>query len=102
MTETYQRMQDLYRAGRDSIWPYVLNNLVKPLWLSRDNQLADVLVGNPPWIAYRHLSAELQRRLKEASQRMNLWVGGVLSTQQDMCALFTARAAQRYLNYHCQ
>ena len=97
MTETYQRMQDLYRAGRDSIWPYVLNNLVKPLWLSRDNQLADVLVGNPPWIAYRHLSAELQRRLKEASQRMNLWVGGVLSTQQDMCALFTARAAQRYL-----
>jgi hypothetical protein len=97
MAETFTRMQALYRAGRDSIWPYVLNNLVKPLWLSRDNQRADVLLGNPPWIAYRHLSAEMQGRLREASQRLNLWVGGVLTTQQDMCALFTARAAQRYL-----
>ena len=97
MAETFGRMQALYRAGRDSIWPYVLNNLVKPLWLSRDAQRADVLIGNPPWIAYRHLSATMQARLRDASQRMNLWVGGVLTTQQDMCALFTARAAQRYL-----
>ncbi|MFZ4410084.1 MAG: Eco57I restriction-modification methylase domain-containing protein, partial [Paracraurococcus sp.] len=97
MGETFERMQALYDEGRDTIWPYVLNNLVKPLWLSRPGQLADVVIGNPPWIAFRHLSAAMQRRLREASQRMNLWVGGVLTTQQDMCALFTARAAHRYL-----
>ena len=56
-----------------------------------------MLLGNPPWIAYRHLSAEMKPRLREACQRMNLWVGGVLATQQDMAALFRARGAERYL-----
>jgi SAM-dependent methyltransferase len=97
MAATYARILALHRAGQDGIWPFVLRNLVRPLWLSRPDQQADVLLGNPPWVAYRHLSAPMQRRLREASQRMNLWVGGVLSTQQDLCALFTARAAQRYL-----
>ncbi|WP_206934262.1 N-6 DNA methylase [Roseococcus thiosulfatophilus] len=97
MAATYARILALHAAGRDGIWPFVLRNLVRPLWLSRPDQQADVLLGNPPWVAFRHLSAPLQRRMKEASQRMNLWVGGVLATQQDLCALFTARAAQRYL-----
>jgi len=97
MAATYTRILALHAAGRDGIWPFVLRNLVRPLWLSRPDQQADVLLGNPPWVAFRHLSAPLQRRMKEASQRLNLWVGGVLATQQDLCALFTARAAQRYL-----
>ena len=97
MGETFELMQKLYEEGRDTIWPYVLRNLVRPLWLSRPKELADVVIGNPPWIAYRHLSLSLQTRLREASQRMQLWKGGKLATQQDMCALFTARAAQRYL-----
>ena len=58
---------------------------------------ADVLFGNPPWIAYRHLSAEMKPRLRAACRQMNLWVGGVLATQQDMSALFWARGAERYL-----
>jgi SAM-dependent methyltransferase len=97
MADTFRRLQALFRDGRDGIWPYVFRNLVRPLWLSRPEQQADVLLGNPPWVAYRHLSAEMQARLKEASQRMNLWVGGVLSTQQDLCALFLARAVRLYL-----
>jgi len=97
MNETFANMQKLYQEGRDTIWPYVLRNVVRPLWLARPKQLADVVIGNPPWIAYRHLSPSLQTRLREASQRMRLWKGGKLATQQDMCALFTARAAQRYL-----
>ena len=97
MGETFANMQKLYQEGRDTIWPYVLRNVVRPLWLARPKQLADVVIGNPPWIAYRHLSPSLQTRLREASQRMRLWKGGKLATQQDMCALFTARAAQRYL-----
>jgi hypothetical protein len=97
MGETFANMQKLFQEGRDTIWPYVLRNVVRPLWLARPKQLADVVIGNPPWIAYRHLSPSLQTRLREASQRMRLWKGGKLATQQDMCALFTARAAQRYL-----
>ena len=97
MTAIFERLLGLYRAGRDHIWPYVLRNLASPLWLSRADQLADVLVGNPPWVAYRHLSVEMKTNLREACQAMNLWVGGVLATQQDICALFWARGAARYL-----
>lgn len=97
MVGTFARLRELYDAGKNGIWPFVLRNLMRPLWLSRPDQRADVLTGNPPWIAYRHLSAEMKPRLRAASQQMNLWVGGVLATQQDMSALFWARGAERYL-----
>jgi hypothetical protein len=54
---------------------------MRPLMLARDDQRADVLLGNPPWVAYRHLSREMQGRVKAASTAMNLWSGGVLATQ---------------------
>jgi len=97
MAGTFGRLRELYEAGRNGIWPFILRNLMRPLWLSRPEQQADLVLGNPPWIAYRHLSAEMKPRLREACQRMNLWVGGMLATQQDMSALFWARGAERYL-----
>lgn len=97
MAATFERLLGLYRAGRNHIWPYVLRNIVRPLWLSRPDQRADVVLGNPPWVAYRHLSAEMKNNLRDACMAMNLWIGGVLSTQQDLSALFWARAAQWYL-----
>lgn len=97
MKGTFARLRELYDAGKNGIWPFVLRNLMRPLWLSRIDQRADMLIGNPPWVAYRHLSAEMKSRLRNASQQMNLWVGGVLATQQDMSALFWARGAERYL-----
>ena len=97
MADTYERLRELYDTGRNGIWPFVLRNLMRPLWLSRPEQQADVLLGNPPWIAYRHLSAEMKPRFRSACRQMNLWVGGVLATQQDMSALFWARGAERYL-----
>jgi hypothetical protein len=97
MADTYERLRDLCRTGRNGIWPFVLRNPMRPLWLSRPDQHADVLVGNPPWVAYRHLSAEIRPRLRAACQQMHLWAGGVLATQQDLSALFWARGAERYL-----
>lgn len=97
LSRTYARLVRLKEAGRNHIWPFILGNLMRPLWLSRDDQRADVLIGNPPWVAYRHLSGELQPRLREACQALDIWVGGRLATQQDLSALFWARCAQRYL-----
>ena len=94
---TYTRLLALKQDGRNGIWPFVLRNLVRPIWLSRPGQRADVVIGNPPWVAYRHLSAEMKPRLRDACQAMNLWIGGILATQQDLAALFWARAAERYL-----
>ena len=97
LAETFGHLQTLYRAGRNGIWTFVFRNLARPVWLSRPEQLADVVVGNPPWIVYRHLSAGMKDRLREALRGYELWVGGSLATQQDMWALFWARAAERYL-----
>ncbi len=97
LAETYAQLRALYRAGRNGIWIFVLRNLARPVWLSREEQRADVLVGNPPWIVYRHLSADMKERLRDALRSYDLWVGGSFATQQDMCALFWARGAERYL-----
>lgn len=94
---TFAQLQQLYRAGRNHIWTFILRNLLRPVWLSHPDHRADVLIGNPPWIVYRHLSAQMKDRLREALRSYNLWVGGSLATHQDMFALFWARGAERYL-----
>jgi hypothetical protein len=38
LAETFVRLQELYRAGRNSIWTFVFRNLVRPVWLSRQEQ----------------------------------------------------------------
>lgn len=97
LAQTFARLQALRLQGRNGIWPFILRNLIRPVWLSRPDQQADLLIGNPPWVAYRHLSAEMKIRLRDACQAMNLWIGGVLATQQDLSALFWARGIERYL-----
>jgi SAM-dependent methyltransferase len=97
MASTFARLQTLMKAGRNGIWTFVFRNLVRPVWLSRAEQRADVLIGNPPWIVYRHLSPGMKDRLRTALLEYELWVGGNLATQQDICALFWARGAERYL-----
>jgi len=97
MAQVFAQVQDLYAQGRNGIWGFVLRNLLRPLWLSRPDQRADVVIGNPPWVAFRHLSPALQARVRAASQARNLWAGGKLATQQDLSALFFARAVELYL-----
>jgi hypothetical protein len=46
MTGTFVRLRELYDSGRNGIWPFILRNLMRPLWLSRPDQQADVLVAN--------------------------------------------------------
>jgi hypothetical protein len=45
----------LHDEGRDHIWGYYIRNLARPMWLSRDKNRVDILIGNPPWLAYRAL-----------------------------------------------
>ncbi len=94
---TFAQLKQLFLDGRNHIWTFVLRNLLRPVWLSHPDHRADVLIGNPPWIVYRHLSADMKERLREALQSYGLWVGGSLATHQDMFALFWARGAERYL-----
>lgn len=95
--KTYVTFDKLRREGRDSVWAYVARNLSRPLAFSAGGGWASILIGNPPWVAYRHMSTDLQKRFKELAKGENVYVGGKLATQSDLCALFTVRAAALYL-----
>ncbi|MEN0040988.1 MAG: N-6 DNA methylase [Pseudomonadota bacterium] len=95
--QTYLKFHKLRVEGRDTIWAYVARNLSRPLFLSARNGWASVLIGNPPWVAFRHMSDVLQRRFKELARDERVYVGGKLATQNDLFALFTVRAAALYL-----
>jgi N-6 DNA Methylase len=97
LTETYTRLVKLQEEGRNHIWGYVVRNLSRPVWLSNDQQKADVIVGNPPWVRYSVMGENLKTRFKEECQATGLWVGGKVATSQDMCAYFFARVTQLYL-----
>ena len=97
LSKTYLTYDELRRAGRDSIWGYVARNLTRPFTFSAGVHWASVLIGNPPWLAFRHMNDGLQRRFRELARGERLWVGGKLATQADLCALFTVRAAGLYL-----
>lgn len=94
---TYERLRELKRAGRNHIWGFVARNLVRPAWLSRDAERADVVIGNPPWLAYRYMSSAMQAEFSKACRARGLWAGGKVATHQDLSAYFFARCAELYL-----
>jgi hypothetical protein len=95
--KTYVTFDRLRRDKRDTIWAYVARNLSRPLAYSAAGGWANVVVGNPPWLAFRHMSADLQKRFRELAKDERVYVGGRFATQNDLCALFSARAAHLYL-----
>jgi SAM-dependent methyltransferase len=97
LRETFHAMCRLHEEGRNHIWSYYLRNLARPLWLALPENRVDVLVGNPPWLSYRHMPADMQVLFKELSKSRGLWHGGGVATHQDLSGLFTSRAIQQYL-----
>lgn len=95
--DTFATMCRLHGEGRDHIWGYYVRNMARPMWLAREANRVDLLIGNPPWLAYRNMSEEMQVTFKEMSERRNLWAGKELATHQDLSALFVVRASELYL-----
>jgi hypothetical protein len=94
--KTYLVYDELRKIGRDSIWSYVARNLSRPLAFSARGGRVNVLIGNPPWVALRHMSDPLQTRFKELAKVEDVYVGGRFATQNDLCALFAIRTAALY------
>lgn len=97
ITESFQSLCRLYDEGRNHIWSYYIRNLVRPVWLSRHENRVDVLVGNPPWLSYRHMPADMQQVFQKMSSARGLWHGRAVATHQDLSALFVARTVEQYL-----
>jgi hypothetical protein len=87
----------MIEAGRDTIWAFVLKNIYKPLFLQEH---FDLVVGNPPWLSYRHIErSDYQRFLKDqAVSEYGLLEGrGELVTHLELATLFLVRTADLYL-----
>ena len=97
LRDTYKVMRRLQNEGRNHIWGYVARNLARPVWLSSEAQKADVVIGNPPWVSFRYMSREFQKRFREECRAARLWVGGKVATQQDLSGYFYMRAALLYM-----
>ena len=97
LRDTYEVMRRLQNEGRNHIWGYIARNLARPVWLSSEAQKADVVIGNPPWVSYRYMSREYQKRFREECRAARLWVGGKVATQQDLSSYFYMRAALLYM-----
>jgi hypothetical protein len=93
----FAKLCRLHDAGRNHLWSYYIRNLARPLSFTRPEGRADVLVGNPPWLAYRHMPDKLQRTYRALAEQRGLWAGGKVATHQDLSDLFVARSVEQYL-----
>lgn len=94
---TYRTMCELHDTGRDHIWGYYVRNLARPIWLARAQNRVDVLIGNPPWLSYRFMPAEMKANFRAMSEARGFWAGAAVATHQDLSALYVARAVEQYL-----
>ncbi|NQW20546.1 MAG: N-6 DNA methylase, partial [Chloroflexi bacterium] len=99
LVETYSTLCMLVEQGRDHIWGFVARNLVRPVWLAQPSMKVDVLLGNPPWLAYRHMNTTTQVRFKDECVGRNIWAGGNVASHQDLSAYFFVRAVELYLHH---
>jgi hypothetical protein len=97
LVETYSALRLLQTEGRNHIWGYVARNLSRPIWLASDKQKADVVIGNPPWLAYARMSKKIKERFKEEMKATGLWGGLTSVSGFDLSAYFFARSVYLYM-----
>ena len=97
LNETYETMCRLQTEGRNHIWGYVARNLARPVWLSSEGQKAHVVIGNPPWVAYRYMRGEFQDRYRAEASAIQVWWAGRGTSGNDLSAYFFFRSAQLYM-----
>ncbi|MBX9581467.1 MAG: N-6 DNA methylase [Gemmataceae bacterium] len=94
---TFRTLCELHDQGRDHVWSYYVRNLARPWWLALPPNRVDVIVGNPPWLAYRFMTPKMQAAFRRLSDGRGLWHGAKVATHQDLSGLFLVLAAERFL-----
>jgi hypothetical protein len=71
LIENIKTLFKLISENRDSIWPYVLRNMFKPISIT--SKKVDVILGNPPWISLGYMKNLIyQDYVKERSRKYGL------------------------------
>ena len=97
LKEAHDAFRRLQREGRNHIWGYVARNLSRPIWLASEKQKADVVIGNPPWLAYRATNKATQKRFMEEMKASGIWGGLSSVAAYDLSAYFFVRSVQLYM-----
>lgn len=100
INDTFAHMCRLHDEDRNHIWGYYVRNLARPVWLARKPNRVDCLVGNPPWLAFRYMTAEMQTAFRSMARERGLWAGSGVATNQDLAGLFLARTVELYLKHN--
>jgi N-6 DNA Methylase len=93
----FSKLCRLHDGHRNHVWSYYIRNRARPLVFTRPDRRFHVLVGNPPWLTYRSMPAQLKQRYRTLASQRGLWEGGKVATHQDLSDLFVVRAIELYL-----
>ncbi len=89
-------LSELIREKQNSIWSFVIRNSFRPALL---RQQFDVILGNPPWVAYRYVTdPEYQREIKKRAVETYEIApkSQKLFTQMELATVFLAHAMQTF------
>lgn len=91
----YEKISDLARDRKNGIWARVIEQAFAPTIV----ESVDLLVGNPPWINWKHLPEAWQQRSRSTWATWGLWQrrrGGGGIPLADISALMLARSVATY------
>lgn len=91
----YERLADLRREQRNGIWARVIEQAFAPTLLGQ----VDLVVGNPPWISWKHTPQAWQDRSEALWRAFGLWRGrrrGGGVPLADLSTLLFARSIATY------
>jgi hypothetical protein len=98
MMENIQTLFELITMNSDTIWPYILRNMYKPIPIT--NKKVDIIIGNPPWLTMQGMKNETyQNFLKNKTFHFNL-IGKKESHQfphMELATIFYSLVIELYL-----
>lgn len=97
LIDTFATIKRLHESGRNHIWGYYVRNLIRPIWMSEEENRVDVLIGNPPWLRYNKMTSTMQDRYKVLCKERQLLKGKLGASARDLSTLFVVRAVELYL-----
>ena len=98
LVSNFKFMTELIDSGNDSIWSYILKNILKPVILMSSK--FDFIIGNPPWIAMQFM---MNSNYKNFLKQETLDYGLILKDQThlfthiEMASLFFYKVVDLYL-----
>lgn len=89
-------LSELIQQKQNSIWSFVIRNSYRPVML---RQQFDVILGNPPWVAYRYVTdPEYQKEIKLRAVKTYQIApkSQSLFTQMELATVFLAHSMQTF------